>query len=379
MSTELTVIERAERALAFADRKAELAQLAQESVRIVAITNAAGREECHAARMRLKTTRVEIQKAGKEARDDANAFAKAVIAKEKELVDVIAPEENRLQSLQDEWDAAREAERQARIRAEQERVEAIQRRIAEIRGAVAEAAGKSSDAIAQLIAELSDIDVLGVGAGFGEFADQAQSAMNETLLRLVDLRAAAVEREEAEAREKSEREAEAQQLAAERAELERLRAEAEARRQAEEREAAERRAAAEAELRAEREKLAAERAAVEKAAAEERARLAAVAAEQEDMRQRLQAIENARAKAEADRIAAEQREEADRLAAERAELARQQAEAQARERKRQIDSATLIEAAGEAHALLLQLAADHLTTAKLGAALAREHDMRKVA
>lgn len=374
MSTELTVIERAERAIAFADRKAELARLAQESVRIVEITNPAGREECHAARMRLKTTRVEIQKAGKEARDDANAFAKAVIAKEKELVDVIAPEESRLQALQDEWDAAREAERQAKIRAEAERVEAIQRRIAELRGAVAEAAGRSSAAIHELMGEVESVDVR--SGEFAEFVAQAGAAQDETLQRLGEMLAAAAEREEAEAREKAEREAEAQRLAAERAELERLRAEAEARRQAEERDAAERRAAAEAELRAEREKLAAERAAAEKAAAEERARLAAIAAEQEAERKRLQAIEDAKAKAEADRIAAEQRAEAERLQAERVELARQKAEAEARERQRQIDSATLIEAAGEAHALLLQLAADHLTTAKLGAALAREHDLR---
>ncbi|MBZ4283725.1 hypothetical protein LAJ55_13000, partial [Streptococcus pneumoniae] len=59
---------------------------------------------------------------------DAQTFCSAVISAEKELVGIVKPEEKRLQSMQDEWDAAREAERKAaeveraRIAAEQEKL-----------------------------------------------------------------------------------------------------------------------------------------------------------------------------------------------------------------------------------------------------------------
>lgn len=53
-------------------------------------------------RIELKKARVQIEKTGKALREDANAFAKAVIAKEKELIAIIAPEEDRLEALEDE-------------------------------------------------------------------------------------------------------------------------------------------------------------------------------------------------------------------------------------------------------------------------------------
>src|SRR5580698_3744407 len=106
--------QRASQLLKFDENKPKLTALAKQSERIVEITNAAGREECHRAYMVLKTTRVAIAKDGKEARDDANKFAKAVIAKEKELIDIIQPEEERLQLIRDEWDNRIERERLAR-------------------------------------------------------------------------------------------------------------------------------------------------------------------------------------------------------------------------------------------------------------------------
>lgn len=138
MSQELTLVERAEQSLAFADTKEKLAELAKQSERIVEITNSAGREECHAARMRLKNMRIEIGKRGKEARDDATKFSKAVIAKENELVAIIEPEESRLQGLQDAWDAERERERQAKIEAERQRLAEIERQRLEAERAEAE-------------------------------------------------------------------------------------------------------------------------------------------------------------------------------------------------------------------------------------------------
>lgn len=83
MNTELTVIERASKVLAYDETKAALAVLAVESARIVEVTNPAGYQEAHSARMKLKNTRVEITRRGKAAREDATAFSKAVIEKER--------------------------------------------------------------------------------------------------------------------------------------------------------------------------------------------------------------------------------------------------------------------------------------------------------
>jgi hypothetical protein len=53
-------------------------------------------------RIALKNARVKIEKRGKELREDALKFQKAVIAKEKELVAIIEPEEDRLAAIEEE-------------------------------------------------------------------------------------------------------------------------------------------------------------------------------------------------------------------------------------------------------------------------------------
>src|SRR5574338_561142 len=124
MSTEtaLTVAERAAIAIGAPAYEIALVDLVKESASIVQIKDKIGYQQAHSARMRLKLTRVEIQKRAKDAREDAQAFSKAGIAEEKRLVALVCPEEDRLQGLQDVWDAAREAEKQARIQAEEARV-----------------------------------------------------------------------------------------------------------------------------------------------------------------------------------------------------------------------------------------------------------------
>jgi hypothetical protein len=117
MTTELAPIERAKTVLAYDETKAKLAGLAAKSERITDITGPAGYQEAQRARIELKNTRVEIQRRGKDAREDATAYSKAVIAAEKELVAVIEPEESRLQALQDAWDAARWASAASRCSA----------------------------------------------------------------------------------------------------------------------------------------------------------------------------------------------------------------------------------------------------------------------
>lgn len=61
-------------------------------------------------RLDLRAARVQIEKYGKDMRDDANRFAKAVIAKERELIGIIEPEEERLAAIEE---AARKAEERA--------------------------------------------------------------------------------------------------------------------------------------------------------------------------------------------------------------------------------------------------------------------------
>src|SRR5574337_2192417 len=111
--TALTVAERASVAIGAPAYEIALVDLVKESAGIVQIKDKIGYQQAHSARMRLKCIRVDIQKRAKEAREDAQAFSKAVIAEEKRLVALVCPEEDRLQGLQDVWDAAREAVKQA--------------------------------------------------------------------------------------------------------------------------------------------------------------------------------------------------------------------------------------------------------------------------
>ncbi|PVX84318.1 hypothetical protein [Paraburkholderia unamae] len=298
-TTELTVVERAALALGTSERETKLRELVANFTTITEIKNAAARDQCHGALMTLRTTRTDITKAGKTARDDANAFSKAVIAEEKRLVAIIEPEETRLQTLRDVWDEAREAEKRAAAEADARRIAAIRAQINEIRACVAVAVGKSSAEIDGAIAAL-EAEQIGTDR-FAELTGEAEAARGETLDKLAEMFAAARKQE-----------AEAARLAAERAELERQRAELDEQRRRDEEARVERerveREAREAREAAER----AEREARERAEAEQRARAEAARREQ-------QAREDAERRAAID---AEER----RLAAERAEMQRRQAE-----------------------------------------------------
>lgn len=64
-------------------------------------------------RLELRTIRTTITKRGKEMRDDALKFQKAVIAKEKELLELVTPEEDRLKEIEDAAAMAEEMEARA--------------------------------------------------------------------------------------------------------------------------------------------------------------------------------------------------------------------------------------------------------------------------
>lgn len=309
----LPVAQRAAIALGLTDeKKAELKALAARTTTITVITNADGYKQVHAGRMALKNERIELQKMGKEARQDATNYSKAVIAQENSGIEIIEPEEKRLQSLQDDYDEREERAKQAKIEAEQKRVQDIQDRITELR-AVVDVCTRYNCTSDEIAEHLGDIERIPVDDTFQEFRQQAEDAKAGTLIKLRDALAAA------KAREEEKRKADEAQ-----AELAKLRAEA---------------AAREAKDKAEREaRELAERLAKEAAEKAQRDKLAAEQAE----RARLQKIEQDRIDAEnkklADARAAFEREQAEvKRKAEETERARLAAEAAEARRKEEVE------------------------------------------
>lgn len=305
-STALTVTQRAIAALGFDEKKeTELRELAARTTTITAITNKDGYTQVHAGRMALKNQRVEIQNAGKDARDDATKFSKAVIAEEKRLISVISPEEERLQKLQDAHDAAIEAEKQAKIDAEIARVAAIDARVETIRNWPTAYTGKPSSLVEQQVRVANEYII---DEFFEEKADTARAVLEASRAALVGILA-----------ERQAHEAEQERIKAERAELEKLRAEQALR------DAAERARIAEEERQAkvERDAEAARHAAQLKAQQEEQNRINAARQAELDRIEREKQAEWDRREAE---LKALRDAEDARLAADRAELERQQEE-----------------------------------------------------
>lgn len=379
-TNQLTVIERAQVALKAKDHEPKLRELAAKHADVTTITNAAGCSQVHAARMTLKSARVEIQKAGKAAREDFTAFSNAVISEEKRLIGIIAPEEERLLLLQSAWETKVEKEKQAAKDAEERRIEALRDRVASIRNFGFDVSHLPSDQIEQRIKSLVALEV---GDDYQEQRNHANVAKQETLDKLRGLKAKAEERERAEAERVAAQQAEAKRLADLAAELE-----------ARQREQAERDRAEADRLAAERAKLEQEQAAARAAQVERDTAAAAERDRQQAEQRRLdqerealeeqkrQAAENERREQlrkdaeEAERVRQQQAAEAERVRREQEQEANRKAELERVQRQAEIDSATLQDAAREAHALLVKLAPDHLVTAKLWAALSREPKVR---
>lgn len=328
MTTELTLPQRAAVALGTAEHEKHLALLVAESKTITEIKNADARAQCHSALMTLKTARVTIEKTGKAAREDAQAFSKAVITEEKRLIGITQAEEDRLQVLRDKWDADREAERQAKIEAERKRIDELKRMVDDIRMSVVEAAGKSAEYIQ---GELNDLKNLSPGEIFKEFQQEAIRARDESIAKLTEMLADQAAKEAAAAQLKAEQEAEAARLKSEREELARLRAEAEARRKEDERKAAEARDAQEAELLAARKKQESDLAA--QLAESERIRKLEDEKRQHELQQQRAELERQNEEMRLERVALEQERSA-------IESARKQREEEEAERTRLQESAS---------------------------------------
>ena len=264
-NTEIALHQRAVVAIGYEKTVAELEQLAAKSADIVEITNADGYNQVHQARVQLKFTRIDIEKKGKAAREDATRFRDAVIAYEKELIGLIKPEEKRLEDLQGVWDAAKEREKAERLAAEMKRRSDIEKRIIAIRDTVLLAAGGSADLVK---AKISEIEEIQIDESFQEFAELAATTKHQTLLKLDELHIAKMQAEEEAANLKAERE-EMERQRAELAEQERISREQQAERDRVAREQIEAERAAIAERdRLAREELEAQRADIERQRAE---------------------------------------------------------------------------------------------------------------
>ncbi len=93
---------------------------------IKGIDDRAGYEACHRARMDVKNRRVSVQKTGKALREDANAFAKAVISEEKRIIGLLDPIESH---LQDEESRVDEEKERIKREAEEKIAAALQERV----------------------------------------------------------------------------------------------------------------------------------------------------------------------------------------------------------------------------------------------------------
>jgi len=312
-TTALTLPQRAAVALGAVDYEAKIKEQVAASTDITAVIDPAGREQAHRIGMNLLKLRTGIKAVGEAARKDATDFSKAVIAKGKDLIALITPEENRVFELRDAYDTKVEAEKQAAIAKERERITEIQADIAAIHDTPLELVGKSAADIQVAAATVAAIVV--DKERFAEFEKDAAKVVAEVSAKLASLHAAAVANEE-----------EAARIAAERAELAQLReAAAEARRIAQ----------------VEADRIAAQRQA-------EDDRRAALAAEQEAEALRQREAQAAELKKQADAQAEQNRLEQAEIARQRQELLDMQTAAAEAARLAQVDADRLANEAVQA-------------------------------
>ena len=95
---DITIIEK------FDPKIAELTALVESTKEITAtdFEDKKAMYDVKTTRISLRNARTSIEKAGKAARDDANKYAKAVIAYENKLIAIIEPEEKRLKQIEEE-------------------------------------------------------------------------------------------------------------------------------------------------------------------------------------------------------------------------------------------------------------------------------------
>lgn len=319
---------------------AGLAELTQKYGNVVyPVATTLGMAEAKAARIAIREPRYAVDKGAKAAKDPLNALKRDIDARALQittvLVDLETPIHEQIKAQEDLVIAEKAA------KAEAARVESlrVQGDIDAIRMCATVAVGKSRAEIDLMRIELAKTET--TIELYGERAGEALQAKMQSMATLDSMHAAAVIAE-----------AQAEQMARDRKELEDMRAaqaerelEAQAKRAAEERAAQEKQAA---EQKAEADKLAADRAAFEKARAQA---IAALEKQEAEFRAAQQADAEKRAAEQKrlDDIAAAERAETERKArAERDEAERIAREAREAEQRRLDEEATARRATEEA-------------------------------
>lgn len=315
------------------------------------VSTPAGFKLAISARAELRTLRVDLEKMRVAIKAPALERCRMIDGEAKRITEELISLEKPIDRQIKAEEARREAERQERERQERARLAAIAAQIEGIRRFPLDYIGDPS---AEIAGALADLRATKIDHFDPPHRADAEAALAEAVGRLEEAHAAALAREE-----------EAARLRAEREELERERAAQEAELAEQRRLAEEARAEADRLAQAERDRLDAEA----RAAAEvERQREAAERAERERVEAEARRAAEAKTRAEQARLeqqAAEQQAEAERLARERHEL-------ELAKRAKEIETVSLLDAAREAHALLVRESlGDALATVKLGAAIAR--------
>jgi colicin import membrane protein len=374
--TSLTsVAEYSETALALSDLKHRFANL------VVDVTTSKGLKEAKANTFELRKLRTGLEarrkdlkapilERGKLLDEEARRITAEIVALEEPIDTQIKAEEARLQNIELE-----------RLEAERLRVLAILERIQGIRDTPSSVQGKPSAIINGQLVKIQAIEVVEE-----EFGEHFQTA--------VDARDAVIGRLQTMLHDQRAHEAEQVRVKQEREELEQLRKDAEDRRIADEKRASEARAEADrlaqverdriaAEEKAERDRLAeaqrqaenAERLAAQQRESDERERLAAERAKQAEAdrvrREEEQAERDEQArllKVESDRQAEAQRQ----LDEQAAQLKRDQVAAAEKAETERVGRMSLVEAANDAHLLLMNLDPANKITQRLGKVLKRE-------
>ena len=218
---ELTVNERAKKALSIDHTEKELTSLAAKFSDVAEISNDDDYSLVKGACREFQKVRVSIEKAGKAARDDANKFSKAVLAEQKRLLNIIVPEEDRLKALRKEVDERAVREAAEKLKKEEERVDNIKHKIEfDIRGPVNNMFGKSSAELETYLADVTAIPI--TKEEYQEFFDNAVIAKNASIAKLSaaiaekkeleELRAAQEEQEKRQAEEQARIDAENEKI-----------------------------------------------------------------------------------------------------------------------------------------------------------------------
>lgn len=316
------------------------------------VTTSKGMEQAKKARAELRDYRVTLEKTRVEIKAPALERCRQIDSEAKRIT-------AELEALELPIDEQIKAEEQRKLRAKEEaerqeraRQEALQKWFADVRGLPLRAVNASAEAIRGMISEAEATETSNVPD------DHQAAAKFEIRNAVAGLKAALDARLAADE--------EAERIKAERAELERLRAEAAAVQAEKDRLAAEERARVAEEGRRKEAQARAEREAIERAEREAReAEQARIDAERAEQRRKEDAE---RAKA-----AEKLRKEQAALEAERKRVAKEKAEAAKAAREAEIANATLLAAANEAVQLLqAEGYGEHIVTQKLAAAVSRE-------